>query len=192
MSVTEQKVIQTQTEGDAAKAPVFPWLLYMMIFVFGGIFGFVYEELFYRIDLGYFVKRGITWGPWIPIYGFGAVLIALSTDRLKKNPFFVFILSASATGILEFLAGYLLFHCLGVRLWDYNTEIWNWLNIGGYVCLRSVLFFGISALFLQYIIQPLFLRLLETNRHAVRPVAVTLSALFATDILIGVLRFLLG
>ncbi len=35
----------------------------LMIFTIGGIFGFVYEELFYRIDLGYFVKRGTTVGP---------------------------------------------------------------------------------------------------------------------------------
>ncbi len=31
----------------------------------GGIFGFIYEEIFYRIDFGYFVKRGTAFGPWI-------------------------------------------------------------------------------------------------------------------------------
>ena len=41
----------------------------LLVFVIGGIFGFIYEEIFYRIDLGYFVKRGTTYGPWIPIYG---------------------------------------------------------------------------------------------------------------------------
>ena len=46
-------------------------MIIMLIFTFGGIFGFIYETLFYRIDLGYFVKRGTTYGPWIPIYGFG-------------------------------------------------------------------------------------------------------------------------
>ena len=46
-------------------------LIILLIFTFGGIFGFIYETFFYRIDLGYFVKRGTTFGPWIPIYGFG-------------------------------------------------------------------------------------------------------------------------
>ena len=48
-----------------------------LLFVIGGIFGFIYEELFYKIDLGYFVKRGSTFGPWIPIYGYGSILIVL-------------------------------------------------------------------------------------------------------------------
>ena len=46
-------------------------MIMVLIFTFGGIFGFIYETFFYRIDLGYFVKRGTTYGPWIPIYGFG-------------------------------------------------------------------------------------------------------------------------
>lgn len=46
-------------------------MIILLIFTFGGIFGFIYETFFYRIDLGYFMKRGTTYGPWIPIYGFG-------------------------------------------------------------------------------------------------------------------------
>ncbi len=126
----------------------------LMIFTIGGIFGFVYEELFYRVDLGYFVKRGTTIGPWIPIYGFGALLIAAVTYRVKKIPAAVFAISALVTGALELVTGFVLDSCFGKRLWDYNTEIWNFGNIGGYVCLRSVLFFGVSALLLQYIIHP--------------------------------------
>ena len=51
--------------------------LAFLVFVFSGFFGFIYEEIFYRIDLGYFVKRGTTFGPWIPIYGFGSIFISL-------------------------------------------------------------------------------------------------------------------
>jgi uncharacterized membrane protein len=42
----------------------------------------------------------------------------------------------------------------GQKLWDYNTEPLNFGNIDGYVCLRSVLFFGVSGLMLIYIIIP--------------------------------------
>ena len=47
----------------------------------------------------------------------------------------------------------------GVRLWDYNTEILNFGNIGGFICLRSVLFFGLSSLILMYIILPICIKL---------------------------------
>ena len=30
----------------------------ILIMILSGIFGFIYEMFFYRIDLGYFVKRG--------------------------------------------------------------------------------------------------------------------------------------
>lgn len=154
----------------------------LMVFVCGGIFGFVYEELFYRIDLGYFVKRGSTLGPWIPIYGFGAVLIVLATERLRRKPFLLFLAAAVLTGLLEFVTGYVLFHGLQVRLWDYNVEIWNWMNIGGYVCLRSVLFFGASALLLQYVLHPAFVRLYQKYGRRTAWVTGGLALLFAVDI----------
>jgi uncharacterized membrane protein len=42
----------------------------------------------------------------------------------------------------------------GLRCWDYNQEILNFGNIGGFVCLRSVSFFGLSSLLLTYVIIP--------------------------------------
>ena len=132
----------------------FPML--MLVFAFGGVFGFIYEEIFYRFDLGEWVKRGTTFGPWIPIYGFGALIILGLTFKFRKNPLLVFLFATIASGVLELVTGWVILKFFGVRLWDYNTEILNWGNINGFVCLRSVLFFGISGLFLQFILMPLF------------------------------------
>ena len=96
-----------------------------LVMILSSIFGFIYEEFFYRIDLGYFVKRGSTFGPWIPIYFFGGGLIALISYRFKKSPLLVFVINCVVTGILEYGTGYVLYEFLGIRLWDYNTEIWN-------------------------------------------------------------------
>lgn len=162
--------------------------LYAMIFVIGGVFGFIYEELFYRIDLGCFVKRGTTFGPWIPIYGFGAVLIIWATNKYRENPMVTFGLAAAVSGSLEFVTGYVLHHSMGVRLWDYNVEIWNWLNVGGYICLRSVLFFGISALVLQYLIYPLLIKITQKYKtEKVTLISCVLAGMFLYDILISVI-----
>lgn len=162
--------------------------LYLMIFVIGGVFGFIYEELFYRIDMGCFVKRGTTYGPWIPIYGFGAVLITWGTNKYRENPLVTFLLAAIISGILEFTTGYVLFHSMGLRLWNYNVEIWNWLNVGGYICFRSILFFGISALALQYLVYPRLNKMMQKYRaEKITLIACVLAGMFLYDILISVI-----
>ena len=130
----------------------------ILIMIFSGFFGFIYETIFYKIDLGYFIKRGSTFGPWIPIYAFGGLLITVVSYRFRKSPFMIFVINSILTGLLEYGTGFVLYEFFGIRLWDYNTEIWNYGNINGYICLRSVLFFGISSLFLIYIIIPLLLK----------------------------------
>ncbi|MBQ0058922.1 MAG: putative ABC transporter permease [Lachnospiraceae bacterium] len=161
-------------------------LALLMIFAIGGIFGFIYEEIFYYIDLGYLVKRGTTFGPWIPIYGFGALLIHTAAYDLRKRPFVVFLASAAGCGLLEFFTGHLLFHLKGVRLWDYNVEIWNWGNIGGYVCARSVIFFGLSGLLLVYPVMPLIMWAHETLKpKMVFFLSAIPAGLFILDIVIS-------
>ncbi len=158
----------------------------LLIIVFSAVFGFIYETLFYREDLGHFVKRGTTYGPWIPIYGFGGLFIAIIAYHFRKNAVVVFLLSALTSGILEFCTGYYLFHVHNIRLWDYNTEIWNWGNIGGYICFRSVIFFGISGLFLVYLVIPFFHFAANIcNKWVFRLMTIVLSALFFFDIIIS-------
>lgn len=161
-------------------------LFILLVFSFGGIFGFLYEEVFYYIDLGYLVKRGTTFGPWIPIYGVGAVLIVMSTYKLLRYPAAVFAVSALVCGLLELATGYVLLHFGNVRLWDYNIEIWNWGNVGGFICARSVLFFGVSALFLQYLVCPGFRWFRDhCSRNTYLFVSVVPALLFALDIAVS-------
>ena len=140
--------------------------LFMLIMISSGIFGFIYETIFYRIDLGYFVKRGSTYGPWIPIYVFGGLFITLLTYKYKEKPLIVFILGMLVSGLLEYGTGYYLDKYMGIRLWNYYEEICNFGNINGYICLRSVLFFGFSSLILIYLIIPFLLKYIKSVRRS--------------------------
>ena len=155
----------------------------LMIGVFSAIGGFVYETIFYRLAWGYFVKRGTTFGPWIPIYGAGGIFMTVSIWRFQKNPLAVFLISFFVCGLLEFLVGFVLFHCFdGIRLWDYNSEPWNFGNIGGYVCFRSVFVFGLAGLVLIYAVIPMLARVIKLFDPAfVNAVCLTLGAVFALD-----------
>ena len=140
--------------------------LFMLIMISSGIFGFIYETIFYRIDLGYFVKRGSTYGPWIPIYVFGGLFITLLTYKYKDKPWIVFIIGMLVSGLLEYGTGYYLDKYMGIRLWNYYEEICNFGNINGYICLRSVLFFGFSSLLLIYLIIPFLLKYIKSVRRS--------------------------
>lgn len=161
----------------------------MLLFLLGCIIGWVYEMLFYRIDTGSFIKRGQGFGPWLPIYGAGTMMIIPITSRLKGSKLAVFAVSASGAGVIEWIAGWILFRFAnGLRLWNYNEEIWNWGNIGGFVCLRSVLIFGCLGLLINNIIVPLVInKTREMKKWTLTAMTLPLFTLFVLDFIYGYL-----
>lgn len=131
--------------------------IFCLIIVISGMFGWLYEVVFYYFNSGMkeVYWRGGNFLPWINIYAMGAILIYVLTYKKRKNPLFVFIVSMVSTGILEYIGGFFMEHIMQIKCWDYSKEILSFGSIDGYVCLRSVLVFGISALLLMYIIVPL-------------------------------------
>ena len=158
--------------------------LLILIMIISGILGFIYEEIFYYFDLGHLVKRGSTFGPWIPIYVFGGLFITIIAYRFKKNPLLVFFLCLLITGTLEYLTGLFFYEVLNTRLWDYNTEILNFGNINGYICLRSVLLFGIAGIMLVYFIIPLLLKIIKkVDVKKMSIICYSLISLFIIDVI---------
>ena len=157
----------------------------MLVAVIGGFLGWLYEFVFYFFNSGMkeFYMQGGNLLPWINIYAIGAVLIVLTCWRIRKYPWAVFLVAMALTGVLEFVAGWLVYTIgNGTRYWDYNVEIWNFGNIGGFVCLRSVLVFGVSALFLMYVVVPFCIRLSKKmTKRAFLTLAILLFAVVMVD-----------
>lgn len=157
--------------------------IFCMIIVIGGLFGFIYEFIFYYFNGGMkeFYWRGGNFLPWINIYATGSIMIYALTYRLRKKPLKVFLISFVSSGILEYFSGLGMYLITHTRCWDYNSEILNFGNIGGFVCLRSVLFFGISALLLIYVIVPFCFYLAQ---KLPKKVFLTISIILCSIILI--------
>ena len=155
------------------------------IITVSGLVGWLYEFIFYYLNSGMkqFYMRGSNFLPWINIYAYGAILILVLTYKRRKNPFLVFLISLISTGILEYFSGYILYEKLGfTRCWSYNEEIWNFGNINGFVCLRSVVFFGISGLFLMYILLPLLIKIAKNmNEKKFLIMSLTICSIFVLD-----------
>ena len=155
-----------------------------LIIVISGIFGWLYEFIFYFFNSGMkeFYFRGGNFLPWINIYAIGAVIIFFLTYKKRKHPLYIFLISVIASGILEYIGGWYMEHISGVKCWDYSKEILNFGNINGYVCLRSILIFGISSLLLMYLIVPFCFYLAKhLNKKTFIIISYTLCFIFLAD-----------
>lgn len=158
--------------------------IFCLLVVITGMFGFLYEFIFYYFNGGMktFYWRGGNFLPWINIYATGSIMIYLLTYKNRKKPLKVFLISVITTGILEYISGFGMDKIAGKRCWDYNKEILNFGNINGYVCLRSVLIFGIFALLLIYVVIPLCYFLAnKSNKKVFISISVILFFIFMFD-----------
>ena len=155
-----------------------------LVFLAGCVVGWVYEEIFYWITEGVLRNRGILYGPWLPIYGIGALGI-YAMKPLKKNPLLLFILCMAVSGAVEYIIGYAGVLIFGMRLWEYRGLFWN---LDGIICLRSVVSFGVLGLAFHYLLEPmgekLFRRIPE---HTIHAGCLILVALFLTDCILSAL-----
>ena len=137
-------------------------ILIMIVFIISGTVGFIYETIFYFINSNFktIYMQGGNFMPWINIYAIGS-LIVLFLTRKTTSIIKVFLISAVSTGILEYISGFILLHIFKIRLWDYNKEILNFLNIDGFICLRSILIFAVLSIILVFIIIPIIVKLIK-------------------------------
>lgn len=73
---------------------------------------------------------------------------------MRERPLLAVLISGLVTGVLEYGTGRVLLHGFGRRLWDCSTEIWNWGNLHGFVCARSVLLFAAGGAFVVFLLVP--------------------------------------
>ena len=155
-----------------------------LVFIISGIFGWIYEFIFYYFNGGMekFYWRGGNFLTFINIYAIGAVMILILSYKFRRNPFIVFLIAFISTGILEYFSGLVIYEVFHLRFWNYNTEILNFGNIGGYICLRSVGFFGLSSLLLMYLIVPFSIYLsTKMSKKSFMILSISLFSIFLFD-----------
>lgn len=158
---------------------------YLLLFLTGSVIGWIYELFFYWIFENRISNNGFFYGPYLPIYGFCALLIVVLTRRFKKHPIAIFLLTIPITGILEYVTGYAMYELWATRWWDYQGKF---LNIGGFVCLRSVITFAVGAIALIYVIEPLIWMLSsKVSKRAKHIICISILVIFAIDMVATIL-----
>ena len=125
----------------------------LVCFFFMCFVGWIWEVSLSMISYGKFVNRGVLHGPWIPIYGFGCVLILLLLKRFRMRPKVEFSMAVLLCGCIEYFTGFFLeLTHNGQKWWDYTGYF---LNLHGRICAEGLLVFGIGGMAFVYVVAPL-------------------------------------
>lgn len=124
----------------------------ILIFFLLSFVGWLWEVLLHLVSDGIFVNRGVLHGPWLPIYGFGSILILTLLYRFRSKPYLLFFMTVILCGVVEYSTSYYLEVTNGMKWWDYTGYF---LNINGRVCAEGLLVFGIGGMFVVYFVAPL-------------------------------------
>jgi len=155
------------------------WNLFLMFFLFAFI-GWVWEVIVFMVETGEFVNRGSLYGPWVPIYGAGGIMILVILCKVRTRPFVLFFATAVLCGIVEYFTSYFMEIFTGERYWDYSGYF---LNLDGRICAEGLFAFAALGSLAVYFIAPLLDDLfMRVNNKIIRTVTICLLAAFTCDI----------
>ena len=152
------------------------WLVY---FYFYCIFGWVFESTYVSLRTHKLTNRGFMKGPWLPLYGSGAILVLLVTLPYADHPVGVYFAGMIAATILEYITGVVMVKLFKVRYWDYSYKK---IQFQGHICLSSSLAWGGLSLLMVYVIHPPIVKFIDMwNENVVNILTFIVTICMAYD-----------
>jgi uncharacterized membrane protein len=153
------------------------------IFVIGSVFGFFAEMLYALVYTRTLViRQGLIYGPFIQIYGIGAVAYYLLISNVKE-PKQAFFMGMIMGGILEYLCSFLQEIFFGTISWDYSNFF---LNLNGRICLLYCTYWGIVAILYLKVVYPALQKIEPLiYKNSVRIITVLFMLFMTFDIAIS-------
>ena len=126
------------------------------IFVIGSLFGYLLEIIVALLQYGHFVNRqGVLYGPFIPIYGVGAVMLLLINKKAEKLVY-VFLLGMVVGGFVEYIASFMQEFLFDTVSWDYSKLPYNF---GGRTSMLHIMYWGILSVVFAIIVKPILYKI---------------------------------
>ena len=145
-------------------------VLYFLIY---SVLGYFIEITLCSLTEKKLVNRGFLFGPWIPVYGFGMLLVLGATFSVKENFTLTFLTSTLVCSLLEYFTSWLMEKLFHIKWWDYSKT--DKYNLNGRICLRNCLAFGIAGPLIVYQVHPFFASLVALISS---PVKISLASFF--------------
>lgn len=125
------------------------WIMFFYIYCF---LGWCFESTYVSIKKRKFINRGFMKGPFLPLYGCGAITVLWTALPFKESPVSVYFVGALAATLLEYLTGVCMEALFKVRYWDYTGKKFQF---QGHICLGSSTAWGMISMALIYVLHTL-------------------------------------
>lgn len=137
---------------------------YVVYFFMYAIIGWIYEVFLEVVVYKWgFSNRGVLFGPWLPVYGFGALIFIFMIYPLIKNKKYpkkllyiplVFLGCMISATLLELITSYICEFFMGS--WPWQTYADYKINFQARIALSPSIRFGLGGTVFLYLLQPLF------------------------------------
>lgn len=118
------------------------WLFFFYFYCF---FGWIFESTYVSVKSRRFVNRGFMWGPFLPIYGSGAIMMLVVSMPFQDNLILTYLAGCVGATALELITGIAMESLFKVRYWDYSNQRFNY---KGHICLSSTVAWGFLTIFM--------------------------------------------
>ncbi len=152
------------------------WLFFIYIYSF---LGWCYESVYVSIKQKRWVNRGFLRGPFLPLYGSGAIMMLIVSTPFRDNLLFTFLAGCIGATALEYVTGVTMEGLFKVRYWDYTGRRFNF---RGHICLAATLAWGAFTILLTNVIhKPVEKMVLSMPYLAVKIITTVITLVIVSD-----------
>lgn len=146
------------------------WLFFFYLYCF---LGWCFESAYVSIRTRHLTNRGFMRGPFLPIYGSGAMMMLVVSMPFQDHIVLVYLAGCVGATILEYVTGVTMEALFKVRYWDYSK---NKFNYKGHICLGSTLAWGFFTILMTEVIHvPIDRAVMSIPDQVLRVVTVVLT-----------------
>ncbi len=125
---------------------IIQWLFFFYFYCF---FGWIFESTFVSIKSRKPVNRGFMRGPFLPIYGSGAIMMLVVSMPFQNHIFLTYLAGCVGATALELVTGIWMEALFKVRYWDYSNQKFNY---KGHICLSSTIAWGFLTILMTEVV----------------------------------------
>ena len=152
---------------------------WMFFFYFYCFFGWCFESIVVSVKKRHFVNRGFMRGPFLPLYGTGALMMLIVSMPFQDNVLLTYIAGCIGATVLEYVTGVTMEALFKVRYWDYSDQKFNF---QGHVCLSSSLAWGFLTILMTKVMhKPVEQFVLAIPRNVLMYVTLFLTIYITVD-----------